>query len=119
MKGRGFACKEVSTAEECACPCEQAKILITLWQNDSGNDKPWTDPKFPWNPFDPKSTPTVDLHAIRSETGCSNDYSQIKHSGPPGNLTPRTPVDPKDLDPKGDGLFNGETPLLCCCQEKK
>lgn len=110
----GLKCKEVKSRDACKCECEEEKILITLYKDDDPKNKgknPWNDPEFEWN-FDGKGQPLSDIHSVRADKGCGNDYKQIPRAQP---------------GIPGQGGFNKDinwdlfkdTPLLCCCYKKE
>ncbi len=109
----GYKCREVKSVKACKCKCSQEKVLITLYKRERKNKKrnPWTDPKFEWN-FDKNGVARSDLHAVRDDTGCENDYKQIprRQRGIPGQGGFNRNINWK--------LFKGN-PLLCCCRERK
>ena len=106
MRKNGWNCHQVKNVEACQCKCEEAKILITLYKNESlrhQETNPWTSTKFPWR------SKQVDLHAIRSDVGCRNDYKQI----------PRAATHPQKFDKEIPWSIFKDTPLLCCCEIKE
>lgn len=106
MRKEGWACREVKIAKECQCASDEAKILITLYKGLSNYHKkrnPWTDKRFPWG------TTSVDLHAIRSDSGQGDKYKQIPHAD----------KNSQKFDTDIDWDLFKNTPLLCCCETKK
>jgi hypothetical protein len=112
MKAGGWNCNQVKSAGDCKCKCTETKTLITLYkQNDPKNKgkNPWKDPGYQWRNRSAPGRPLLDdIHAIRADSGCSNDYKQI----------PRASAQPQQFDKNIDwDLFKGK-PLLCCCKPK-
>lgn len=112
MKRGGWVCREVKNKNECKCKCLDEKILITLYKDTDPRNKgknPWVDPDFEWGRRNNKGRLYSDIHAIRGKGGCSDEYKQIPHYEPNN----------QKFDENINWSLFKDTPLLCCCKEKK